>query len=222
MYFGRVIVIVIDACGVGALPDAEMYGDAGAATLPHVARAAGGLHLPAMEQLGLGNIVEIQGVPPSRAPQWCCGKMAEKSPGKDSTTGHWEIAGLTLEEPFPTFPNGFPHELVREFEHRASIKTIGNFPASGTEIIQKLGPHHMETGEVILYTSADSVFQLAAHEDVYSPEKLYDICGIARQLLVGQYAVARVIARPFVGSQGNFVRTTGRSDFSLKDFHETC
>ncbi len=221
MPFGRVILIVIDACGVGELPDAGQYGDAGAATLPHVAQAAGGLYLPALQKLGLGSIADIRGVHPSRMPAPCYGKMAEKSPGKDSTTGHWEIGGVILKLPFPVFPDGFPHELVREFEHRASVKTIGNIPASGTEIIKQLGPRHLETGEIILYTSADSVFQLAAHEDIYPLTRLYDICQIARDLLTGEYAVARVIARPFVGKTGDFSRTAGRKDFSLKPPEDT-
>ena len=216
MPFKRVILIVIDACGVGELPDAAEYGDGGAATLPNVARAVGGLSIPNCQKLGLGNIVDIAGVPPNRSPDGCWGKMAEKSPGKDSTTGHWEIGGVILDKPFPVFPNGFPQALVKEFERRAGVKTIGNKAASGTEIVKELGERHLKTKEVILYTSADSVFQLAAHEDIYPLERLYEICQIARDMLTGEFAVGRVIARPFVGTAGDFTRTSGRRDFSLE------
>ncbi|HKK22033.1 MAG TPA: phosphopentomutase [candidate division Zixibacteria bacterium] len=212
----RAIIIIIDACGVGELPDAATYGDEGSSTLPHVAEAVGGLKMPACTRLGLGNIVPIQGVPPQYKPGAAFGKMTEQSAGKDSTTGHWEIAGLITPKPFPVFPNGFPPDLVAEFERRAGIKTMANHPASGTEIIKELGERHLQTGEMILYTSADSVFQLAAHEDLYPPEKLYQICTIARELLQGEFAVGRVIARPFVGSPGNFTRTAHRRDFSLE------
>jgi phosphopentomutase len=227
MSFTRVILIIIDACGVGELPDAAQYSDSGAATIPNVARSAGGLSMPNCQKLGLGNIVEIAGVPPNKpAPGCksaigCWGKMAEKSPGKDSTTGHWEIGGVILPEPFPVFPNGFPPELVREFERQANVKTIGNKTASGTEIIKELGAQHLKTKEIILYTSADSVWQMAAHEDLYLLERQYELCRIARDLLTGEYAVARVIARPFIGPPGNFTRTTGRRDFSLEPPQDT-
>ena len=215
MTFNRIIILILDACGVGELPDAAQYGDQGAATIPHVARAAHGLKMPACGRLGLGNIVAIDGVPAEASPTACFGKLAETSPGKDSTTGHWEIAGVHLTEPFPLFPEGFPDDIVKKFEQAAGVKTIGNVAASGTEIIKQLGEQHLKTGALILYTSADSVFQLAAHEDLYPPERLYEICRIARGLLTGKYNVGRVIARPFIGTPGHFERTPGRRDFSL-------
>jgi len=217
----RVILLVIDACGVGELPDADRFGDAGAATLPHVAIAVGGLAMPNCRRLGLGNIVPIEGVPPVTAPAACYGKMAERAAGKDSTAGHWELGGVIIEKPFPLFPDGFPGELVAEFERRAGVRTVGNVAASGTEIIERLGEHHLETGDLILYTSADSVFQLAAHEEIFSLDELYDICLKARRLLQGEYGVGRVIARPFVGQPGEFTRTTGRRDFSLEPPEDT-
>ncbi len=221
MPFKRVILLIIDACGVGELPDAAQYDDSAAATIPNIARAVGGLSLPNCQKLGLGNITRIDGVPPHKSPDGCYGKMAEKSPGKDSTTGHWEIGGIILPEPFPVFPDGFPTELVQKFERQANVKTIGNRPASGTRIIEELGERHLRTGEIILYTSADSVWQMAAHEDQYPLERQYDLCRIARDILTGQYAVGRVIARPFIGSPGNFTRTAGRRDFSLKPPQDT-
>jgi phosphopentomutase len=214
--FDRVIIIILDACGVGELPDADDYGDTGASTLPNIAQAIGGLNMPNCQKLGLGNIVPITGVPPEDKPLACFGKMAEKSPGKDSTSGHWEIGGVTLKQPFPVYPDGFPKDLVQTFETKTGVKTIGNIPASGTEIIKDLGERHLETGEIILYTSADSVFQLAAHEDIIPVERLYEICTIAREILTGEHAVGRVIARPFVGKPGDFTRTTNRRDFSLE------
>ncbi len=213
--FNRVIIIVIDACGVGELPDAAAYGDCGAATIPNVARATGGLDMPICRQLGLGNIVPVDGLPPASSPTGAYGRMAEKSAGKDSTSGHWEIGGVILEKPFPVFPDGFPHELVAEFEKSAGVQTIGNIAASGTEIIAQRGEEHLRTRKIILYTSADSVFQLAAHEDLYPPERLYEICRTARQVCTGKYGVARVIARPFIGTPGRFTRTPRRRDFSL-------
>ena len=211
----RIILIILDACGVGDLPDAAVYGDCGAATLPHVAQAVKGLQMPHLQALGLGNIVLIEGVPAVPSPLASYGKMAEVSPGKDSTTGHWEIGGIQLSRPFPVFPNGFPESLVQEFERRANVHTIGNIPASGTDIIRDLGEVHLRSEAIILYTSADSVFQLAAHEQLFPLPRLYDICQIAREMLTDEYAVARVIARPFVGAPGSFVRTSGRKDFSL-------
>lgn len=210
----RAIILILDACGVGELPDAAKYGDSGSSTLPHVAEEVGGLKMPNCQQLGLGNIVKIKGVAPSASPTASYGKMAEKSPGKDSTTGHWEIAGVILDQPFPVFPHGFPVELVSAFERKAGVKTIGNVAASGTEIIDRLGEEHLKTGALILYTSADSVFQLAAHEQVFPIERLYEICKIARDICRGPYDVGRVIARPFVGEPGAFVRTPRRKDFS--------
>ncbi len=219
--FKRVIIIVLDACGVGELPDADRYGDIGASTIPNVARELGGLTMPHCEKMGLGNIVPITGIDKVVVPTACYGRMAEKSTGKDSTSGHWEIAGVILKQPFPVYQDGFPSNLVENFEKKAGVKTIGNVPASGTEIIKKLGERHLKTGEIILYTSADSVFQLAAHEEIISPEKLYEICRIARELLQGKHAVGRVIARPFYGQPGNFVRTTNRRDFSLEPPSDT-
>lgn len=212
----RVTILILDACGVGELHDAKQYGDIGAATIPNVAEKLGGLHMPNCAELGLGNIVPIRGVGPVKKARGAYGKMAEVSPGKDSTTGHWEIAGVHLKCPFPVYPEGFPEELVEEFENRAGIKTIGNVPASGTEIIEQLGKQHLESGHVILYTSADSVFQLAAHEEVIPLERLYEICRIARGLLTGGNGVGRVIARPFLGQPGHFKRTAHRKDFSLE------
>ncbi len=177
--------------------------------------------MPNCQRLGLGNITNIRGVPSNKSPLGCWGKMVEKSPGKDSTTGHWEIGGVILPEPFPVFPNGFPPELVREFERRANVKTIGNKTASGTEIIKELGAQHLKTKEIILYTSADSVWQMAAHEDLYPLERQYELCRIARDLLTGEYTVARVIARPFIGPPGNFTRTARRRDFSLEPPQDT-
>jgi len=221
MNFRRVIIIVIDACGVGELPDADQYGDKGAATIPHVAHAVGGLKMPNSQRLGLGHIVPIEGVKATIPTMGNYGKMIECASGKDSTSGHWELTGVILDKPFPTFPNGFPKELVEKFEQAAGIKTIGNMAASGTEIINVLGETHLQTGAIILYTSADSVFQLAAHEVLVPPERLYEICKIARDLLTGDYAVGRVIARPFVGKKGSFERTANRRDFSLKPPSDT-
>ncbi len=219
--FGRVIIIILDACGVGELPDAAQYGDNGASTIPHVAEALGGLKMPHSRELGLGNIAVIDGVEPYDKAVAGWGKMAEKSAGKDSTSGHWELGGIILDEPFPVYPHGFPLELVQEFEKKAGVKAIGNIPASGTEIIKELGERHLKTGEIILYTSADSVFQLAAHEEIIPLNRLYEICRTARDLLQGDHAVGRVIARPFMGQPGNFVRTTNRKDFSLEPPSET-
>jgi phosphopentomutase len=214
-------LIVIDACGVGALPDADKYGDRGAATIPNVANAVGGLNMPNCQRLGLGHIVPILGVKPTIPVMGNFGKMAERSAGKDSISGHWEMAGVTLERGFPLFPNGFPKSLVDKFEIAANVKVIGNKAASGTEIIKELGEKHLQTNALILYTSADSVFQLAAHEILYPPEKLYEICKIAREMLTGDYAVGRVIARPFTGKVGQFVRTANRRDFPLMPADDT-
>lgn len=214
MVTNRVILLVLDACGIGELPDASDYGDSGAATIPNVARMQGGLRLPTLERLGLGNLAEIAGVRAADLPVGAYGKMAERAPGKDSTTGHWELAGYILPAPLPLFPGGFPEALVRAFEHEAKVTTIGNVAASGTEIIDRLGEEHLRTGALILYTSADSVFQLAAHDDRYSLPDLYRICRIARMVCTGEYNVGRVIARPFEGPPGQFRRTAGRKDFS--------
>ncbi|MEW6049471.1 MAG: phosphopentomutase [Candidatus Zixiibacteriota bacterium] len=214
MPIARVVLIVLDACGIGALPDAHLFGDQGAATIPHVANAVGGLQMPHCQRMGLGNITQIKGVPHADSPLASYGRMAEQSPGKDSTTGHWEMAGVILKEPFPLFPQGFPHDIVAEFERRAGVMTIGNCAASGTEIIEQLGEEHQLSGAIILYTSADSVFQLAAHEETIPLPRLYEICRIARDLLTGPFEVGRVIARPFAGKPGSYVRTAGRKDFS--------
>jgi len=213
--FLRVVVIVLDSAGVGELPDAARYGDEGSATLPHTADAVGGLRLPTLETLGLGRIVPIRGVAAVDRPAGAFGKMREVSPGKDSTTGHWELMGIILDRPFPTYPRGFPQEVIRAFEERIGTKTLGNVVASGTELIDRLGPEHERTGYPIVYTSADSVFQVAAHEAVIPPDRLYEICRAARALLAGPHAVSRVIARPFVGSAGRYTRTDRRRDFSL-------
>ncbi len=211
----RVVLIVLDSLGVGALPDAERYGDAGSNTLGHVAMESGGLALPVLGSLGLGNIIPVKNVPPAAYPRAAFGKMAPRSPGKDTTTGHWEIAGIPLESTFPVYPEGFPSRIIAPLEQALGKKVLGNKAASGTEIIEELGGQHLETGAPIVYTSADSVFQIAAHEEVISVERLYEICAIARQLLQGKDAVARVIARPFTGRPGTFRRTSRRKDYSL-------
>jgi len=211
----RVTLIVLDSAGVGALPDAGRYGDEGTNTFFHCAKETGGLYMPNMARLGLGNILDLPGVPPAEQPAGAYGKMAELSPGKDTTTGHWEIAGLILDKPFPLYPDGFPSELINAFEERIGRTVLGNKPASGTVIIEELGPEHMRTGCPIVYTSADSVFQIAAHEEIIPLTELYRMRGIARELLKGEHAVGRVIARPFVGQPGSFHRTAGRHDYSL-------
>lgn len=212
----RVILIVLDSLGIGALPDAAQYGDQGSNTLGNLAQAVGGLDLPNLQKMGLGNIIPVQGVDPVKLPTAAYGRLAEKSPGKDTTTGHWELAGIILSEPFPIFPQGFPEELIARFEQQIGCQTLGNVVASGTEIIERLGPQHQDTGYPIVYTSADSVFQLAAHEEVIAVPKLYRMCEVARDLLVGPYGVGRVIARPFEGEPGNYQRTARRHDYSLK------
>jgi phosphopentomutase len=210
----RVIILLLDGVGCGELPDAADYGDHGSNTLANLAKAVGGLDLPNLARLGLGNIIPIQGIPPEEKPQACFGKMAEQSAGKDSTAGHWEIAGLVTQKPFPLFPQGFPPEFIRSLEEAVGRKTIGNKAASGTEIIDELGEEHLRTGCPIVYTSADSVLQIACHEDVVAPGELYRICQEARHLCTGNFCVGRVIARPFTGKPGSFKRTTGRKDFS--------
>ncbi len=213
----RVILIVLDGCGVGAMPDAAAYGpdDAASATLQHVAEAAGGLRLPTLERLGLGNVAAILGVAPVEAESgW--GRVAEASAGKDSVTGHWEMAGIITEEPFPTYPNGFPAEVIWAFEGVIGRGTLGNVAGSGTEIIRRFGAEHLATGKPIVYTSADSVFQVAAHEGVIPLEELYAQCEAVRALLTSPHNVLRVIARPFVGDgPDSFRRTEGRRDFPL-------
>lgn len=217
----RVIWIVLDSVGIGALPDANKYGDEGSNTLGNVSNSVGGLKIPNMERLGLGNIDGIKGTKYNKNPIGCYGKFEEMSNGKDTTTGHWEMAGVYLEEAFPTYPKGFPEEIVKEFERLTGRSIIGNKPASGTAILEELGEEYIKTGKVIVYTSADSVFQIAAHEDIVSLDELYKMCEIARSILKDQHAVARVIARPFTGDATNFVRTSNRRDFSLVPPHDT-
>jgi phosphopentomutase len=217
----RVFLVVLDGVGAGEMPDAGRFGDEGSNTLGNTARAVGGLNLPVMGVWGLGNITEIMGVPPVAHPAAAFGRMAEASPGKDTTTGHWEMMGLVLEKPFPVYPQGFPPGLIKRFAEAVNRGVLGNKPASGTEIIEELGPEHMRTGALIVYTSADSVFQIAAHEEVVPPEELYEICQTARAMLMGEDMVARVIARPFTGQPGAFRRTERRRDFSLAPPDET-
>lgn len=211
----RAVVIVLDGVGVGPLPDAGDYGDEGVNSVAHAAYAAGGLHMPTFEGMGLGNITSIEGIRTTEGPTASWGSMAEVSPGKDSISGHWELMGCPLSEPFPTYPDGFPDEIIGEFERKTGLKILGNRPASGTEIIEELGPEHIRTGRPIVYTSADSVFQIAAHDDVIPLERLYRLCRTAREMLVRPHHVARVIARPFTGEPGTFARTMARRDFAL-------
>ncbi len=217
----RAILLLLDGVGVGELPDAAAYGDEGSNTLVNMAKAVGGLNLPTLQRLGLGNIAPIEGVPATVTPLACYGKMREVSAGKDTTTGHWEIAGIIRTKPFPTYPNGFPPEIIEAFEQAIGRKVLGNKPASGTAIIEELGEEHLRTGYPIVYTSADSVFQIAAHEEVVPIETLYHWCAIAREILRGEHEVARVIARPFIGTPGNFKRTPKRKDFSVPPPHPT-
>lgn len=212
----RVTVIVLDSVGCGDAPDAELYGDVGTNTLGNIARAVNGLALPNLGSLGLGNTTEILGTPATLQTAGVYGRMTEVSAGKDTTTGHWELSGAILEQPFPTYPNGFPPDLMAAFEASIGRATLGNIPASGTEILKDLGAEHVRSGSPIIYTSADSVFQIAAHEEVIPLDELYRMCQIARDLLCGEHAVGRVIARPFVGTPGNFSRTEARKDFSLQ------
>lgn len=214
--FDRVVLIVLDGAGIGAAPDAEAFGDAGANTLGHVATACGGLSLPNLQRLGLGNLLELEGVEPLPSPEGAYGRMRERSSGKDTTTGHWEIAGIIQHTPFATFPQGFPPEIIERFTALTGLEPLGNVAASGTEILRRLGEEHLRTARPIVYTSADSVFQVAAHEDVISVERLYEICRLARKML-DPYRIGRVIARPFKGSCAeDFVRTARRHDFSLE------
>ncbi len=216
----RAIIIVLDGLGVGELPDASQYGDRGSNTLGHVLEAVPALTLENFEALGLGNVQAGPGLHPVREARASWGKMAEASPGKDTTTGHWEMSGIVLDEPFPTFPRGFPPEILGPFEARTGTKALGNKPASGTEIIQELGAEHLRTGRPIVYTSADSVFQVAAHEEVIPLARLYGICEIAREV-TRPFRIGRVIARPFLGKEGSFHRTPWRRDYSLPPPGET-
>jgi len=212
--FERVIWIVLDSVGIGELPDAADYGDVGRNTLGHIAESRP-LALPNLVQLGLANIAPLAHLTPSASPIGAYGKGATHSPGKDTTTGHWEMAGVWLDQAFPVYPHGFPRELIAEFEKQIGRGTIGNKPASGTEIIKELGEEHLRTGKPIVYTSGDSVFQIAAHEDVIPIAELYRMCEIARKLLDGPNRVGRVIARPFAGPPGHFARTTRRHDYAV-------
>lgn len=215
MSFHRVIVIVLDSVGIGAMPDWREFGDdMPGDTLGHCAERRP-LRIPNLVRLGLANIRALAHVEPAAAPAACYGRCALASPGKDTTTGHWELAGIVLEKPFPVYPNGFPSELMREFERRIGRGILGNKPASGTEIIRELGGEHLRSGKPIVYTSADSVFQIAAHEEVIPLPELYRICEIARDLLRGEHEVGRVIARPFLGAPGAFVRTANRRDYAV-------
>lgn len=211
----RAVVLVMDSVGIGALPDAGLYGDEGSNTLVHTAQAVGGLQVPNLARLGLGWLVDAPGVERGERPIGAYGRMAEVSPGKDTTTGHWEMMGIQLERAFPTYPQGFPKEVIEPFVRRIGRPVLGNRPASGTEIIKELGELHMRTGFPIVYTSADSVFQIAAHEEVIPVDELYRMCEVAREILQGEHAVNRVIARPFRGEPGHFIRTERRRDFSL-------
>ncbi|WLR60356.1 phosphopentomutase [Guptibacillus hwajinpoensis] len=220
--FKRVFLVVMDSVGIGEAPDADQFDDLGADTLGHIADHMNGLKMPNMEKLGLGNIRELNGVSKADKPMAHYTKMMEASNGKDTMTGHWEIMGLHIEQPFRTFPNGFPDDLISELESRTGRKIIGNKPASGTEILVELGEEHVKTGALIVYTSADSVLQIAAHEDVVPLDELYHICEIAREMTKAEeYMVGRVIARPFEGEVGNFKRTSNRHDYALKPFGHT-
>ena len=218
--FRRVIVIVIDSLGVGALPDAALYGDEGSNTLGNIA-AERPLRVPNLQALGISRVVPLAGLAPTGQPVGAYGRMAEVSPGKDSVTGHWELMGLQIPKAFPTFPAGFPVDAMREFERRIGRPTLGNVVASGTQVIEDLGPEHLKTGWPIIYTSADSVFQIAAHEDVIPVPDLYRMCAIAYEQFVEGMGIGRVIARPFVGSPGSFRRTANRHDYAIPPAGDT-
>lgn len=221
--FKRVFLIVLDSVGIGEAPDADKYGDSGANTLGNIAKHFNGIDLPNLAKLGLGNIAPLQGVLPVEAPAGYFTKMEEISAGKDTLTGHWELMGLKIETPFITFPSGFPEELLAALSERTGRKIIGNTVASGTEIIAELGKEHMETGAIIVYTSSDSVLQIAAHEEIVPLEELYRICEIARELTTSDaYLVGRIIARPFVGEPGAFTRTANRHDYAVKPYDKTA
>jgi len=212
----KVLLCVLDSFGVGGAPDADRYGDEGADTVGNTARAVGGIAAPNLARLGLGSLTAIEGVPPEPGPGTAHAAMAERSAGKDTTTGHWEIGGIVLDRPFPLYPEGFPPAVMGPFEERVGLPALGNRPASGTRIIEELGGEHLATGRPIVYTSGDSVFQIAAHKDVVPLERLYEWCRIAREVLTGEHRVGRVIARPFVGRPGSFQRTHERRDFSVE------
>ena len=211
----RAVLIVLDGLGVGLAPDAAAYGDEGSDTLGNLSRKVGGLNLPTLQKLGLGNLHRLEGVPPVERPLAGFGRLEEISAGKDSTTGHWELMGLETSVPFPTYPDGFPASVIAEFTRLTGYEVLGNKPASGTTIIEELGDEHLATGKLIVYTSADSVFQIAAHDQVCDLEELYRVCEIARDMLEGEHAVSRVIARPFTGQSGAYTRTPYRHDYSV-------
>ncbi len=217
----RVILMVMDSVGIGALPDSERFGDKGVNTLGNIIKKSKGIHIPNLIKLGIGNIDGFNELEEIENPIGSFGKSGEISQGKDTTTGHWEMVGLHIDKPFKTFPKGFPKEVIDEFESKTGRKVIGNKPASGTAILDELGEEHIKTGNVIVYTSADSVFQIAAHEEVIPLEELYEMCRIARKIMMGDNALARIIARPFVGTPGNFSRTANRRDYSLDPFEDT-
>ncbi|MFB4322319.1 phosphopentomutase [Priestia sp. BR_2] len=220
--FDRIHLIVLDSVGIGEAPDAADFDDIGSDTLGHIARECGGLNMPNMAALGLSNIREIEGVPATDQPRAYYTKMQEASNGKDTMTGHWEIMGLYIDTPFRVFPDGFPDELIQRIEEKTGRKVIGNKPASGTEIIEELGEEHVKTGALIIYTSADSVLQIAAHEDVVPLKELYEICEFCREItLEDPYMLGRIIARPFIGEAGSFKRTANRHDYALKPFGRT-
>lgn len=220
--FKRIHLVVMDSVGIGEAPDAHAFGDTGSDTLGHIAEKMNGLNMPNLEKMGLSNIRPIQGIKPVEVPSSFYGKMQEASVGKDTMTGHWEIMGLNIDQPFKVYPDGFPDVLIKALEEKTGRKVIGNKPASGTEILDELGQEHMETGAIIVYTSADPVLQIAAHEEIIPLEELYKICEIARELtLEPEFLVGRVIARPFIGKPGEFKRTTNRHDYALKPFERT-
>lgn len=220
--FDRIHLIVLDSVGIGEAPDAADFDDIGSDTLGHIARECGGLNMPNMAALGLSNIREIEGVPAADQPRAYYTKMQEASNGKDTMTGHWEIMGLYIDTPFRVFPDGFPDELIQRIEEKTGRKVIGNKPASGTEIIEELGEEHVKTGALIIYTSADSVLQIAAHEDIVPLKELYEICEFCREItLEDPYMLGRIIARPFIGEVGSFKRTANRHDYALKPFGRT-
>ncbi|MBN2407512.1 MAG: phosphopentomutase [Elusimicrobia bacterium] len=216
----RAIIIVMDSLGIGAMPDADRFNDAGVNTLLHIHRDSGGLKVPNLRALGMGKLVDLGAG--GKELEGCYGRLSEASPNKDTTTGHWELAGLVMKKAFPTYPDGFPQELIKEYEKRIGTGTLGNYARSGTEILKELGEEHYNTGFPIVYTSADSVFQIAAHEEVFGLDRLYEICRIAREMLVGDHPVARVIARPFRGKPGSFERNNaGRKDYSVQPPSDT-
>ena len=217
----RAAILILDGVGIGPAPDTGVYGDEGSNTLGNIARALGGISLPHLQSFGLGNIAAIEGVRPAESAAGAWGVMTPASAGKDSTTGHWEIAGVHLAKPFPTYPGGFPPEVIERFERATGRGVIGNVVGSGTDVIARFGEEHVRTGKWIVYTSADSVFQIAAHEDVTGLEALYDACERARSILVPPHDVSRVIARPFAGPPGAFTRTANRRDYSIAPPDET-